>query len=774
MSAEIIATIFIFKTTQSVLEDLFCQKCKRIKKRCICESGAEKNLRILEENYKEFLRPIFECSDEIVYYKVFEPFGELPTEPLEFLPKHLANALRVKGIEKLYWFQKEAIKLLMAGKNVVITAPTGFGKTEAFTIPMLEKAKKGKAIVFYPTKALAKDQELKIRGYAELLGFKAVRFDGDSSFEERSAVFSGRADIILTNPDMVDYHLRNTPSFRKFVSEVAFIAVDELHTYTGFFGSNMHYLIKRLSRFSNFQIACASATLANAKEFAEELFEKEFVHVHGEHRKSTFNFIMRYSDNVYSAIREIVLCYPKKKILVFGNSYKFVETVNWILRKFGVNSAVHKSGLSKDFREEVERAFRDGKIRVVVSTPTLELGIDIGDVDIVISELVPYSQFLQRVGRAGRRGQESIGVLLLRSDDSISAYYKRNPGEYFSNEANAYIEKRNEEVMKYQYLSMVLEKETKTEEVDPEVLEYLISEKLIQRDRILEVTERGRKFLEGFSMRGIGGKIRIIHNDREIGDRVLPIAIKELFPGAVIIHNGKRYRCKEINLDLLYAVVEEDESGEELTDPLYTSIPKIVKVEEEVNHLVNAIYATLDVNISVYGYIKRGIFKEEKELFYLDEPVEYGFRTRGFIFSSPFPQRDGFEFTAGSFHALEHVLIESTNTLTGGGSREMGGISTAEGDIFVYDATVGGNGLSKLLFRKLKDAFRISHEILKNCDCKREEGCPKCTYSYRCGNNNKPLSRIGALEVVEKILTGEKRGTDWEKYRDATSIKYFP
>ena len=758
-----------------MLDDLFCPKCKRIKKRCICESEKnEKNLRLLREKYKEFLRPIFECKDEVVYYEVFEPFAELPSEPLDFLPKHLANALRVRGIENLYRFQKEAMELLISGKNVVITAPTGFGKTEAFAIPMFEKAKKGKAIIFYPTKALAKDQELKIKSYADFLGFKAVRFDGDSTLEERIAVFSGRADIILTNPDMVDYHLRNTPSFKKFLGEVVFIAVDELHTYTGFFGSNMHYLIKRISRFSDFQIACASATLENAKEFAEDLFERDFVHVHGEHRKSALNFVMRYCDNVYSAIKEIVLRYPNKKILVFGNSYKFVETVNWILRKFGVNSAVHKSGLAKDFREEVERAFRDGKIRVVVSTPTLELGIDIGDVDIVISELVPYSQFLQRVGRAGRRGQESIGVLLLRSDDPISAYYKRNPREYLSNQANGYIEKRNEEVMRFQYLSMIFEKDTKPEEVDPEVLEYLISEKLVRRGQILEVTEKGRKFLEEFSMRGIGERIRILHNDREIGDRALPIAIKELFPGAITIHNGKRYKCKEINLELLYAIVEEEGNADNVTDPLYTSIPKVLKVEEEIDDIVNAIYATFEVHVSVYGYVNRGIFEGRGEVFYLEEPVEYRFRTKGFLFSSPFPNENGFEFTAGSFHALEHVLIESSNALTGGGSREMGGISTSEGDIFVYDATIGGNGLSKLLFKRLRNAFRIAHEILKNCDCRREDGCPKCTYSYQCGNNNRPLSRVGALEVVEKILSGEKMKTDWEKYREVKELKYFP
>jgi len=757
----------------SVLDDLFCPKCKRLKKRCICPD--ERNLKLLMQNYKEFLKPIFESKDEIVYYRVFEPFKEFPTEPLDFLPEKIANVLRKRGIERLYPFQKEAMEMLMKGKNVVITAPTGFGKTEAFAIPMLLKASEGKAIVFYPTKALAKDQELKIKDYARDLGLNVVRFDGDSTQEERTAVFSGKADIILTNPDMVDYHLRNTPAFRKFAKEVVFVAIDELHVYTGFFGSNMHYLIKRLSRFSDFQIACASATLANAKEFAEELFEREFVHVHGEHRRAVLNFIMRECGNVYSAIRELVLAFPNRKILIFGNSYKFVETVNWILRKANVKSAVHKSGLTRDLRDEVERDFREGKIKVVVATPTLELGIDIGDVDIVISELVPYSQFLQRVGRSGRRGQESIGILLLRSDDPISAYYKRNPEEYFKNQSNGYVEKNNEEVMKFQFLSMIAEKTTRPEEVNPETLKMLISEGLVNPGSVLSVTEKGYRYLEQFSMRGIGERVKIIHNSREIGERVLPIAVKELFPGAIIIHNGARYRCKRLDLKELVAEVELAERGEEITDPLYVSIPKVASIEDSINEPVNAHYATLEISLSVYGYIKRDVFREKKNVFYLEEPIDYSFRTKGFIFSCPFPEGEDYEdFYAGSFHAVEHVLIESSNALTGGGSREMGGISTSEGDIFVYDGVIGGSGLSKLLFRRLRKAFEISLEVLKNCNCNRSDGCPKCTYSYQCGNNNKPLNRRGAIEIIEKILKGERRDTDWKKYCEKTKFTYFP
>lgn len=730
------------------------------------------------------LEPIFDCEDEIVFYRIFRPFNDEPTEPLD-VPKNLLEILRAKGITKLFEFQKKAIDYLKKGKNVVITAPTGFGKTEAFAIPLVEKVGEGgRGIVFYPTKALARDQEVKIKEYASALGLRAIRFDGDSDLASRKAVLGGKADIILTNPDMVDYHLRNTPSFRHFCRDVVFVAVDELHVYTGILGSNMHYLVKRLSRFSDFQIACASATLSNAKEFAEELFDREFVHVSGEHRKATLYFVARYTPSIYSTIRDIVLNLRNRKIIVFGNSYKSVETINLVLRRSGVKSAIHKSGLPKEVRRNVEERFKSGEINVVVATPTLELGIDIGDVDVVVSELVPYSQMQQRIGRAGRKGQESVGVVVLREEDSISTYYRSNPEEYFRDEASGYVEKMNEEIMKYQILSMCIEKPLSRDEANQN--QYLqILKELESRGLVVEIegkylaTQLGLDYARNFSMRGIGEAVRMYCNGRLIGERALPIAVKELFPGSIVLHNGIRYRSKELDLKGLRAELVEIGDGNEITDPVYITIPRVVDAVAEISEPVNAFYCKLEITNIVHGYIERNVFeKERKSVSYLDEPVSYTFKTMGFVFSAPFPEPEDYEdYYAGSFHALEHVLIETTDAITGGGSREMGGISVPEGDIFVYDATPGGSGLSKLLFRRLRKAFEIAHSILKSCECKRVDGCPRCTYSYQCGNNNQPLNRIGALSITEKVLKGEKdkmRRTDWKKYAEIAEFRYFP
>ncbi len=770
------------------MEELFCPRCGRLKRKCICGRLDVKmrNLELLRRvsGERDDLKPLFECDDEIVYYRVFEPFNPYPTVPLERIGtiKRIERALRDRGIVKLYEFQVKAIDLLRNGKNVVITAPTGFGKTEAFVIPMIERiaSEGGVGIIFYPTKALAKDQEIKIKRYAESVDLNAVRFDGDSTVEERREVFRGDADIILTNPDMVDYHLRNTPSFRRVIGDVRFVAVDELHSYTGLLGTNMHYLMKRMERFSKFQIACASATIANAKEFAEELFEREFHHVHGEHRKSVLHFIMRYTPSIYGSIRDLVKALRGRKILIFGNSYKMVETAAWILKREGFNVAVHKGGLPKEVRERVERDFREGRLRVVVSTPTLELGIDIGDVDVVISELVNYSQFVQRVGRAGRKGQESIGILLLREDDAISNYYRQRPEDYFKDEQYGYVEKYNDEVMKYQILSMMMERPMGVEEVRKEwrgVVEWLKDRKLVvEVNGLLIPTTNAKEFFSNFSMRGIGESVRMVKDGRVIGERSLPIALKELYPGSIIIHNGQRMMTKSLDLERREAVMMDYPHGTEITDPLYTTIPRIVRVED-FRRDMQAAYCSMEITIIVYGYVERDVLSRERKGRYreLEKPISYTFETKGFVISVPYPDPMDYEdFLAGTFHAVEHVLIESSDALTGGGSQYMGGISTPDGDIFVYDSTIGGSGLSKLLFRRLERALEIAYEVVKNCECGRVDGCPRCTYSYQCGNNNQPLNRLGAISVLKKMLKGERGRLDIEKYEEFAEFKYYP
>ncbi|NOY10514.1 MAG: DEAD/DEAH box helicase [Archaeoglobi archaeon] len=756
-------------------DHFFCPKCRRLKSRCICsrKSVRQRNLELFEERCRdEELRPLFEIDHEVAFFlRNRYGGGDLAEIPSE-IPEPLKRALAERGIERLYGFQREAILQILSGKDVVIVAPTGAGKTEAFLIPALQILQDGgKGAIVYPTKALARDQLEKIRFYASRAGIRVAKFDGDSDFRERREVLSGRADLILTNPDMLDYHLRNTPEFREFVESLRIMVFDELHSYSGLLGTNIYWLMRRIERFSSPQIVACSATIANPGEFAGQLFEREFKVVSYSESFGERNVVMVYG-NLYSAIRDLVMRLKDRKVLVFGNSYRTVETLAWILEREGVRVGVHKAGLPRSVRERVERDFREGRLRVLVSTSTLELGIDIGDVDVVISELVPYPYFVQRMGRSGRRRGKSVGVVVMRDEDSIANYYRRHPEEYFSERLYCYVERDNEVVKRHHILSMAREMPIVKGEIEDEEVERLAEEG--------SLIDAGDFYIAGdiqtrFSMRGIGGRVRMIHQDRVIGERSLPVAVKELHPGAIVIHNRRKYRVKNLDLDEAVAHLEEV-GGEEFTTPLYTTIPSIRRVVEQKSSPVEMAYCDMDITIFVTGYVVRNPFDERfRKVKYLDRPVSYTFRTKGFVLASPFPDEgDGEDYYAGSFHALEHVIIEASDGITGGGSMHMGGISTPDGYIFVYDSTEGGNGLSRLLFSRIERAVEIALDVMENCECGREDGCPRCTYSYQCGNNNQPLNRTGAIDVARKILSRRGRKAELSAFEETRDFVYYP
>ncbi len=418
----------------------------------------------------------------------------------------------------------------------------------------------------------------------------------------------------------------------------------------------------------------------------------------------------------------------------------------------------------------MEREFRRGSLNLIVSTPTLELGIDVGDVDVVISEIVNYPQFIQRAGRAGRKGQESLAVLILREEDTISNYYRRHPERYFEDRLFCYVERDNELIKRHHIISMAKEKPLMKGEIEDEIIEKLVEER-----HLIDV---GDFYISGvvnyyFSLRGIGKSVKILEGDRVIGERNLPIALKELYPGAILIHNGEKYRVLELDMEELTAKVEKFDTIH-WTMPLYTSIPVVRRVIETRSDPIDSAYCDMEITMFVDGYVVKDFDEKTVEVRYLEKPVSYTFKTKGFVFVCPYLDYLDYEdYYAGSFHALEHVLIEASDVLTGSGSQYLGGISTPDGYIFVYDDIEGGNGLSRLLFERIEKALEIAKDVLENCDCKRVDGCPKCTFSYKCGNNNKPLNRIGALNVIEKIRK-ERRKLDISRYEEYADFVYYP
>ncbi|MEM2185128.1 MAG: DEAD/DEAH box helicase [Candidatus Methanomethylicia archaeon] len=746
---------------------------------------------------------IFGFDDYVALYKFIESpkvdYGCLIDELN--INDRLKASLKNIGINRLYRFQEEAIKRILKGEDVVIVAPTGSGKTEAFAIPIIQLiassrderfyplipqgSKVLRALFIYPTKSLSRDQLLKLKRLASPLGVSIRIFDGDTPESEREMIYSDPPDILMTNFDIIHYHLSHKTPLSIHLRNVRYVVVDELHSYIGAFGANVYWILKRLQRVcGKLQFIGCSATISNPSEFARSLFDRNVSVIEGSGKRGGIHFIMLYPSlkPYYVAVADIVSKMVKYgyKTIIFSNSHIEAEVVKQVLDDRKVKCYVHRAGLPREYRLKVEREFRDGRILAVSSTPTLELGIDIGDLDCVITSPIGLSRFMHRIGRAGRRGQEAIAILMLRNEDPISAYYKKNPEKYLTYIEPIYVEPRNPVVARYQLIASCMDKPVSIGEFQDfeDVIKQLISEGLLSiRGKKLYVSSDAKKLLKRYNIRGAGGRVDIYFDGKIIGERELPMALSELFPGAVYLHAGRKFKSKFFKFTgKFYGYVELEKLPDDFqykTDARRNAYPEILEIVEAGGaYGVEALYCKLRIKEIVDGYYLKDIFSGEVIGEYsLEEPLEYSYETYGFVFRAPTPikvfdnLRDPFEALSGSFHALEHVLIESSDIFTGSGSREIGGVSMGDsGVIFVYDGSLGGSGLSLLLFRNLKDAFLKSYEIIRNCDCKNLDGCPNCTYSYKCGNNNKPLNKIGAMEILELILSNVETKVHYYDY----------
>lgn len=751
--------------------------------------------------------------DYLVSYRFMEETDALYGTAVEDIKisQRLKELLSEKGINKLYRFQERAFRKISDGCNVVISAPTAQGKTEAFVLPIIKQLLLSiqdamfnpgvRALLMYPTKALARDQYDKIKEMCEASGLSAAIFDGDVSQHERRKIYERPPDILLTNPDVLHYHLGwNRSRLVPLLRSVKYVVLDEIHLYTGSMGSNIYYILKRLQiECGAFQKIGASATISNPKEFGDLIFDSEVELIESESAKrGPIHFMMYYPGDrsKYSMIVDLVqmLYQADFQTLVFGNTHSEAEVLNMLLRDTGVKSMVHRAGLSKKYRNEVEEQFRQGDLQVLVSTPTLELGIDIGDLDCVVSIIVSITRLTQRIGRAGRKGQESVAVLALRDNDPISSFYRNKPEKFFTDIDAAYMEPDNEVVARYQLIAAAMTGKMTTQMFprQEKVLQSLVDEGILRvtdREKVQVADyETARKQWRSYSIRGIGDTVEIRLKRKKLGERSMPMAAQELHPGAIYLHGGSNYLCVDFKYrkGLGKADVVSLGNRSAYTKPLYSTMPKIIEIHEERNVLgAKLSYCTLEMTQTVHGYVKKET-RTGKILSHhtLGEAIVYKYKTRGFVFKAPEPKKSindylqgkmkhepGPELTpielyGGAFHALEHVVIESSDMLTGGGTREIGGVSMGDsGIIFVYDGSPGGNGASKLLFGRFEEALERAKTILEKCECKKIDGCPLCTYSYQCGNNNSPLFRFGALESVELLLKHAETKADLENYQ---------
>jgi DEAD/DEAH box helicase domain-containing protein len=752
------------------------------------ESGIVRDKKEIEKmiaNYSpdQLTRDIlYSKKDYVSYYKTIkEPEPEMGASVDELgLDDGIVQYLHQKKIERFYKFQEEAIHEILYGQNVVITAPTASGKTEAFTIPIIQKivndGRHGIAIFVYPTKALARDQLPKIQEIAKRVGISAEVFDGDTKANERSKILDGPPQIVVTNFDVLHYHMMYGTKFASLCSSTKFLVVDEAHVYSGIFGSNVHYIIKRLKRIcKKIQFVASSATLENAKEFCEQLFDAKMQLIEGSGKKGETDFAMIFpSLRTQRALMIDLLeklTSKKHKTMVFSNSHLNSELVVLQARKKKIDIKVHRAGLMANYRGFVEKSFKDDKLMSISCTPTLELGIDVGNVDGVISSTIPVNRLMQRIGRAARKGQKGFAFLTL-GNDPISQYYRNHPDDYFEDVEKTYIDPKNPFVEEFHVLAMACDKPITphelTEHADA-IKKHLDSGNLaLKEGRFVPNFDAIKSILNEYSIRGIGKSIDIFYNGKKIGDRVLPMALEELHQSAVYFLAGTRYKVQEFDYPSKQnaKLVSLPRNYPYYTKALTEEWPAIETVYERRRALeIEVCFCKLHIQKRVYGYanIELGQEVNQGQKILLENPLEYDFVTKGIVIHAPKPHNqiqlsENPEYVeASGYHATEHIIIEGSNMVTGGVSQDLGGISLGtSGLVFIYDGAIGGNGASKALYDRLEKAFARSLSIVKECPCSNESGCPRCTFSYRCGNNNEFLHKAASLEILQRINDGER------------------
>ena len=689
------------------------------------------------------------------------------------LDMRLATYLEGTGIRRLYRFQQDALDSIVRGEDTVIVAPTASGKTEAFLVPIMQMLAEGRravfAVVAYPTKALARDQHAKIEGMAASVGARSAVFDGDTPPGRRQRILDSPPHILVTNFDVINYHLPRRTAFAALLRTARILVMDEVHTYTGIFGSNVHHILRRLGRVcGRLQVVAASATVSEPARFCSHLLDRDIRVVRTDGRRGRIDTVMLFPTT--RPQRRMMLEMTRRltgrnhKTLVFSNSHRGAELLAIEAKRSGIDIRVHRAGLPARHRRQTEEMFRGGGLMAISCTPTLELGIDIGVVDGVVSAVVPVNRLLQRVGRAARKGQRGYALLAL-GDDPISQYYRSRPGDYFEDVEVPYIDPGNPVVLRYHLAAMACDAPLRYGDVpEPhrEAMRECIDSGLVDSRGGVLVPSMAKtaRLLRDYSIRGMGRAVEIVLDGRVAAERSLPMALGELHPGATYYMAGSAYRVRSLDVPgLRRAVLEPIRGDHPRTRPLIVDQPTVRStLDTKMVWGMQVAHCNLMIRKTVTGYVEE-LGDGAGRTAYLDTPVSFDFETKGVVFCAPYPAdaADSADAAAGAYHAAEHTIIEGSNMITGGASKDLGGISLGEtGAIFVYDSAIGGNGASRALYDRMAAAIERSAQILRLCPCNSMSGCPRCTHSYRCGNNNEFLNKAAALEVLTRIMDGQR------------------
>ncbi|MDA8163745.1 MAG: DEAD/DEAH box helicase [Desulfobacteraceae bacterium] len=726
---------------------------------------------------------------------------ELASEPARYgslrtpLPPELARALASQGISRLYRHQAAAIDRIRAGENVIVATPTASGKSLIYNLPVFEHllaAPEARALYLFPLKALAQDQ---LRAIDELAAYlpaskrpSAAICDGDTSAYRRKKLREAPPRILITNPDMLHLSLLGYhESWAPFWASLSHVVIDEVHTYRGVFGSHMAWVLRRLRRLCRHhgqepRFLLSSATVGNPGELAGDLLGTEaavIAETGAPKGRRHFVFIDPTESAAFAASQLLEAALKRGlRTIVYTQSRKMTELVAlWTQGRLGELAGkltAYRSGFLPEDRREIEARLTSGELLGVVSTSALELGIDIGALDICI--LVGYPGTVmatwQRGGRVGRRQREAL-IILVGHEDALDQYFLRHPRDFFTRPVEpAVLNPENGAIAERHLLCAAAERPIPVADplLAPEPVQKAVARMAARGDLLLGADGRqwftGRKYPHReVDLRGSGSPFVIRAADEEgtvIGEIDGGRCFKECHPGAVYLHRGESWLVEELDLEAREVTVKAKKVPY-FTRAMGSKETEILEVRSRVERAgFRAALATLRVTDTVTGFQKR-LVKGQKLIgtVPLDLPPSV-FETEGLWFEiDPALQQaieaDQVHFMGG-IHAAEHACIGIFPLLVLCDRNDVGGISYPfhpqlnRAAVFIYDGYPGGVGLCRQAFARIEDLLRTARRTIASCPC--ELGCPSCVHSPKCGSGNRPIDKAAALRVLDGLLTG--------------------
>lgn len=734
-------------------------------------------------------------ADTIVHRETIPPHPERRVMDASHLGPRVERILEAADIDALWSHQEEGIRHLQEGRNVVVATPTASGKTLVYNAAVLDDLMEnpaGFAIYIFPLKALEQDQLDELQTLLGRLscGLTAAIYDGDTKPHDREKIRKHPPNILITTPDMLHSGLLAFhEAWDEVLRNLRWLVVDELHTYNGIFGSHVLHLFRRLQRLctasgSAPRFVTCSATIGNPQQLAERLFGQPFEAITDSGAPTAPRHVL-FVDPVDSPntvasrlLQSAVL--RDLRTIVFTRARAITELVyRWATQhRKDLSQCIssYRAGYLPEERRQIESQLISGQLRGVVSTSALELGIDIGGLDICV--LVGYPGSIvntwQRAGRVGRRGRDSL-VVLLASRDALDQYFMKYPEQFFGRDIEDAVADPGNRYILEQHLPCAARELPLTidEPGYAEIPGYREAlDTLSERGELLQSADGDAWFASRkqphrlVNMRAIGESWTITARD---GDRRFPIGTvsggqlySECYEGAIYLHRGRQYLIGERN-------PVKRQIDAQLVDVPYYTRPKKEKETEVLEELASkpmhgyqAKLGRLRVESQVIAFEKvrvgDGVVMSRHPL---ESPVEV-FETVGFWLEMEAPFKKHLKRRShhhmGSLHATEHATKSLFPLLALSKGTDVGGIcypmhpQLRASAIFIYDQYPGGIGLAEKGYEMLDRLLELTLGMVAGCDC--EEGCPSCIHFPTCGAGNHPLDKAGCIHLLE-LLSGK-------------------